>query len=256
VTSIVSHEISTKLIPATSLQNLFLEMLDPIEDQKAISLDIMASAMRSPSIVDGSALIGVLFNQGLHALVCHRLSHRLWQKDRTGLAYYIQSTVSRQYSTDIHPAATFGNAIYLNAGSAGVVIGETAVIDDDVTILQGVTLGGTGKERGDRHPKVKKNAILQQHCSVLGNIEVGEGAIIAAKSIVTKPVPKYTKVNGVPAKIIGSVTRYTPPELLVENDSENMSTNDATDATENDKIRRIKELLRKHSAFLLDDGNL
>ena len=208
ITSIVSHEIATRLIPATSLQNLFMEMLHPEKDVKAISLDIMASAMRSPSVVDGTALTAVLFNQGLHALICHRLAHRLWLKNRTGLAYYIQSTVSKTYSTDIHPAAQFGNGVYLNAGSAGVVIGETAVIDHDVIILQGVTLGGTGKERGDRHPKVKARAILQQSCSVLGNIEIGEGAIITAKSIVTKPVPEYTKVSGVPAKYESDVERY------------------------------------------------
>lgn len=118
ITSIVSHEISTQLIPATSLQNLFLEMFNPVEDNKAVSLDVMASAMRSPSIVDGTAMNAILFNQGLHALVCHRLAHHLRESDRTGLAYYIQSTVFSQYSTDIHPAATFGSGVYLNAGSA------------------------------------------------------------------------------------------------------------------------------------------
>jgi serine O-acetyltransferase len=109
--------------------------------------------------------------------------------------------VSRKYSSDIHPAAKFGCGIYLNAGSAGVVIGETAVVDHDVTILQGVTLGGTGKERGDRHPKVARGAILQQSCSVLGNIFIGEGAIITAKSIVTKAVPPLARVSGVPGKV-------------------------------------------------------
>jgi len=213
ITSIVSHEISTQLIPAVSLQNLFLEMLVPEEDFPAIALDIVASAMMSPSFTeDDKALNSVLFNQGLHALVCHRLAHRLWKADRTGLAVYIQSTVSRQYSTDIHPAATFGKAIYLNAGSAGVVIGETAVIDDDVIILQGVTLGGTGKERGDRHPKVKTGAILQQSCSVLGNIEVGEGAVVTAKSIVTKPVLPHHRVSGVPARDKGEVKRFQQQE--------------------------------------------
>jgi len=248
ITTIISHEISTKLMPATSLQNLFFEMLDPVEDKKSISLDIMASAMRSPSIVDETALFAILFNQGLHALVCHRLSHRLWQKQRTGLAYYIQSTVSRKYSTDIHPAARFGNAIYLNAGSAGVVIGETAVIDNDVTILQGVTLGGTGKERGDRHPKVKKNAILQQHCSVLGNIEIGEGAIIVAKSIVTKPVPAYHKVSGVPARSAGDVKKYVVPEPEHPDGGQGDSDSD-------NRVRKIEDLLRKHSAFILDEGS-
>jgi serine O-acetyltransferase len=212
LTSIVSHEIETELIPATSLHNLFIEMLDPVEDSKAIELDVMKSAMRSSSEVDGTALNSVLFHQGLHALVCHRLAHRLWLAKRTGLAYYIQSTVSRKYSSDIHPAARFGCGIYLNAGSAGVVIGETAVVDHDVTILQGVTLGGTGKERGDRHPKVARGAILQQSCSVLGNIPIGEGAIITAKSIVTKPVPAFARVSGVPGKVKSFVETSTSPE--------------------------------------------
>jgi len=247
ITSIVSHEIATQLIPATSLQNLFLEMLHPRKDAKSISLDIMASAMRSPSVIDGTALTAVLFNQGLHALVCHRLSHRLWQKNRTGLAYYIQSTVSKKYSTDIHPAARFGDGIYLNAGSAGVVIGETAVIDHDVIIMQGVTLGGTGKERGDRHPKVKARAILQQSCSVLGNIEIGEGAIITAKSIVTKPVPAYTRVSGVPAKYVGEAERYQTSESYNDEDEEWRNFPETKRTGE-----EIERLLAKHSIFLLD----
>lgn len=214
LTSIVSHDIETELMPATSLQNLFFEMLYPEQDSKFIALDVMASTMRSPSstvagyFVEGTALLAILFHQGLHALVCHRLSHRLWLMGRTGLAYYIQSTLSRKYSTDIHPAAILGPGMYLNAGSAGVVIGETAVVDQDVTILQGVTLGGTGKERGDRHPKIGRGAVLQNSCSVLGNIRVGEGAIITAKSIVTKPVPPFARVSGVPAKVKSYRRRY------------------------------------------------
>jgi len=254
ITSIVSHEIETELIPATSLQNLFTEMLLPdtksqthtrtkngSEDKgehtgdgngngngngeyndeedidknvnKAIELDVMKAAMRSSSSEDGTALNSILFHQGLHALVCHRLSHRLWNNGRTGLAYYIQSTVSRKYSTDIHPAAKIGRGVYLNAGSAGVVIGETAVIDHDVTVLQGVTLGGTGKERGDRHPKVRRGVILQQSCSVLGNIVIGEGAVITAKSIVTKPVPAFARVSGVPGKVKSYVQTSSSPSV-------------------------------------------
>lgn len=223
ITSIVSHEISTQLIPSTLLQNLFVEMLHPIEDARAISFDVMASALRSPTLSDGKALISVLFNQGLHALVCHRLAHRLWISQRTGLAYYIQSTVSRKYSVDIHPGAKLGLGIYLNAGSAGVVIGETAVVEDDVIILQGVTLGGTGKERGDRHPKVRRRAILEQSCSVLGNITVGEGAIICAKSIVTKSVPSFTKASGVPAVLSGEVNWFTSDEAMGDLQNDDVS---------------------------------
>jgi serine O-acetyltransferase len=199
--TICSNEIATEMISATTLQNLFRDVLTTPDTQQSIALDLMASAMRSPSSIDSTALTALLFHQGLHALVCHRLAHALWQEDRTGLAYYLQSTVSRVYSVDIHPAARFGSGIYLNAGSAGVVIGETAVIDHDVTILQGVTLGGTGKERGDRHPKVGRGVILQPSCSVLGNIQVEEGAIVTAKSIATKTVPAFARVSGVPAKV-------------------------------------------------------
>jgi serine O-acetyltransferase len=147
--------------------------------------------------------LAVLFHTGYHALVCYRVGHRLWQQGRKGLAYYLQSTVSRHYSADIHPACRIGQGIYL-CSSAGVVIGETATIGNDVSILHGVTLGGTGKEIGDRHPKVQHGVILEDSATVLGNIVVGSGAIVQAKAIATKPVPPLAIVSGVPAKIIAS----------------------------------------------------
>jgi len=229
--TIVSHEIENELMPATTIQNLFLENLHS-KDVRAIHQDIMAASTRSPSLAGSSfalssegdksdtnspisALHAVLFNGGLHALLCHRVSHNLWKNKRTGLAYYFQSTVSRKYSADIHPAATIGNGIYLNSVGAGVVIGETAVIANDVTILQGVTLGGTGKERGDRHPKVGQGAILHDSSTVLGNIQIGEMSVITAKSIVTKPVPPLARVSGVPAKVKSYRTDVSldPPAL-------------------------------------------
>ena len=199
VATIISNEIETELIPATSLRNLFLELLTA-QDRRSITLDIMAAALRSPSV--GTAVNAIVFNRGLHALVCYRVGHRLWQAGRTGLAYYMQSTVSSRFSADIHPAARMGSGIYLNCGG-GIVIGETAVIGDDVSILQGVTLGGTGKEAGDRHPKVGDGVILSDGATVLGNIQVGDGAVVTAKSIVTKPVPPLARVAGVPAKVVG-----------------------------------------------------
>jgi len=197
VATIISNEIETELIPATSLCNLFLEQLTA-EDRRSITLDIMAAALRSSSV--GTAVNAVLFNRGLHALVCYRVGHRLWRAGRTGLAYYMQSTVSVKYSADIHPAARLGSGIYLNCGG-GVVIGETVIMGDDVSILQGVTLGGTGKEAGDRHPKVGDGVILHDGATVLGNIKIGDGAVVTAKSIVTKPVPPLARVAGVPAKV-------------------------------------------------------
>lgn len=197
IVTAISHEIETELMPATAIKNLFLETLIQ-EDKKSIYLDVMAAVIRSPRY--RSMMTATLFQKGVHALVCFRVGHRLWQAGRTGLAYFMQSTVSRKYCADIHPAARIGSGVYLNAGG-GVVIGETAVIGQDVTILQGVTLGGTGKESGDRHPKVGNGVILHPGATVLGNISVGDGALVHPKSIVTKPVPPLACVNGVPARI-------------------------------------------------------
>jgi serine O-acetyltransferase len=198
IVTIVANEIETELIKATEIKKLFLDCLTP-EDAQAIHCDAIAAATRSPSV--GCALLAVLFQTGFHALVCYRVGHRLWQQGRTGLAYYLQSTVSQHYSADIHPACRMGQGIYL-CSSAGVVIGETATIGNDVSILHGVTLGGTGKETGDRHPKVQHGVILEDSATVLGNISVGSGAIVQAKAIVNKPVPPLAIVSGVPAKII------------------------------------------------------
>lgn len=196
VVSVVAHQIGDELIPATALKNLFLEQFTP-NDLRSISFDLVAACTRSTSVENTVAAI--CFHQGFHALVCYRLGHRLWMVGRTGLAYYLQSTISRMFSADIHPAAKMGVGIHLRA-TAGVVIGETAVLGNDVSILEGVTLGGTGKETGDRHPKLGDGVTVQHGASILGNIEIGEGAIITSKSIVTKPVPPLAVVSGVPAK--------------------------------------------------------
>ena len=195
--SIISHEISTELMPATALQSLILDQLR-LSDDKNIHLDLVASVNRNPS--NSNALNALLFHQGMHALVCYRVAHRLWLSGRTSLAYYMQSTVSSKFSADIHPAAEIEGGIYLNVGG-GVVIGETARVGCDVTILQGVTLGGTGKEVGDRHPKVEAGVILHSGATVLGNLNIGKGAVVTSKSIVTKEVPPLARVSGVPATV-------------------------------------------------------
>lgn len=199
ICTVIAHDIETELIPATEIKNLFLDVLLP-DDCFKIRMDLQAVATRSPSV--GSAMDTILFHNGFHALVCYRLGHRLWQANRTSLAYYMQSTVSRTYSADIHPACTMGYGIYLRTG-AGIVIGETAVVGNDTSILEGVTLGGTGKEAGDRHPKVGNGVIIHDGGTVLGNIHVGDGSVVEAKSIVTKPVPPLAIMSGVPARISG-----------------------------------------------------
>lgn len=209
IVTVISHEIATELIPATEIKNLFLEQLTNQQDKIAISFDLLAAATRSASVEN--MLSALLFQQGFHALVCYRLGHRLWYANRGFLAYYMQSTVSRKYSADIHPAAKMGIGIHLRAG-AGIVIGETAVVGDDSSILPGVTLGGTGKEAGDRHPKVGKGVLIEDGASILGNIPIGDGAIITSKSIVTKPVPPLAIVSGVPA-ILDSFRTLTMEEF-------------------------------------------
>jgi len=199
VCTVVSHDIETELIPATEIRNLFFENLTP-DDQDKIRLDLQAVGTRSPST--GDCFRALLFHNGFHALVGYRLGHRLWQAGRTSLAYYMQSTISRTYSADIHPACRMGSGIYIRVGG-GVVIGETAVVGDDTSILEGVTLGGTGKESGDRHPKVGNGVVIRDGGTVLGNIVVGDGSVVDAKSIVTKPVPPLATVSGVPASVTG-----------------------------------------------------
>jgi serine O-acetyltransferase len=144
----------------------------------------------------------LLYYKGYHALQSHRVAHWLWQHDRHPLAWYIQNQMSTTFGVDIHPAARIGCGIMLDHAT-GLVVGETSVIEDDVTILQGVTLGGTGKDVGDRHPKIRRGVLIGAGAKVIGNIEVGEGAKVGAGSVVLKAVPPHVTVAGVPAEIVG-----------------------------------------------------
>jgi serine O-acetyltransferase len=126
----------------------------------------------------------------------------LWKQGRHALATYLQNQISVACQVDIHPAARIGSGIMLDHAT-GIVIGETAVVENDVSILQDVTLGGTGKECGDRHPKIREGVMIGAGAKILGNIEVGEGAKIGSCSVVLQPVPPHTTVAGVPAKIVG-----------------------------------------------------
>jgi serine O-acetyltransferase len=139
--------------------------------------------------------------KGFHAIQTHRLANWLWKAGERDFALYLQSRSSDVFQTDIHPAVTIGRGIFLDHAT-GLVVGETSVIEDDVSMLQGVTLGGTGKEAGDRHPKVRKGAMIGAGAKVLGNIEVGANSRIAAGSVVLRPVPANATVAGVPAKVV------------------------------------------------------
>ncbi len=154
-----------------------------------------------------------LFFKGFQALQTYRVAHWLWRHGRQTLALYLQSRMSEIFQVDIHPAAKIGVGIFLDHGT-GIVIGETAVVGDDVSMLHGVTLGGTGAERGDRHPKIGKGVLLGAGSKVLGNITVGEYAKIASGSVVLKPVPAHCTAAGVPARLVNCPTCDEPARTM------------------------------------------
>lgn len=162
--------------------------------------DILAVYDRDPA--SSEYIQPFLYFKGYLALQAHRVSNWLWRHDRRSLALYLQSRMSELFQVDIHPAVKIGKGVFFDHAT-GIVVGETAQIDDDVSILQNVTLGGTGKETGDRHPKIRKGALISVGAKVLGNIEVGEGAKVAAGSVVLKAVNAHCTVAGVPAKMVG-----------------------------------------------------
>ncbi|OYW57880.1 MAG: serine O-acetyltransferase [Rhizobiales bacterium 17-65-6] len=178
---------------------------------QALRADIMAVIDRDPATT--RALEPVLYYKGFHALQAHRLANWLWKRGQRDFALYLQSRVSALLGVDIHPAVPIGRGLFFDHAT-GIVIGATAVIEDDVSILQGVTLGGTGKETGDRHPKIRRGVLIGAGAKVLGNIEVGRCARIAAGSVVLKPVPHNTTVAGIPAKVVGEAGCAEPARAM------------------------------------------
>jgi serine O-acetyltransferase len=142
-----------------------------------------------------------LYFKGFHALQIHRLAHWMWRNGERDFALYLQSRSSDVFQTDIHPAARIGKGVFLDHAT-GLVVGETSVIEEDVSLLQNVTLGGTGKHAGDRHPKIRKGAMIGAGAKILGNVEIGANARIAAGAVVLIDVPANATVAGVPAKIL------------------------------------------------------
>lgn len=150
-----------------------------------------------------------LYFKGFHALQSYRVAHWLWRQGRFALAYFFQSHIALNFGVDIHPAAKIGQGIMLDHAT-GVVIGETTVVEDEVSIMQSVTLGGTGKDSGDRHPKIKKGVLISAGAKILGNIVIGEGAKVGAGSVVLKSVDPHTTVVGVPAEVVGKPNSASP----------------------------------------------
>lgn len=162
--------------------------------------DLMAVVDRDPAV--DHARVPLLYFKGFQALQAHRLAHYLWGEKRRDFALFLQSQTSSRFQVDIHPAARLGHGIMIDHAT-GVVIGETAVVGNDVSMLHGVTLGGTGKEGEDRHPKIGDGVLLGAGATVLGNFHIGKGSRVAAGSVVLTPVPPNVTVAGIPARVVG-----------------------------------------------------
>ncbi|MEJ6788378.1 serine O-acetyltransferase [Brevundimonas sp. BR2-1] len=173
--------------------------------------DLQAVAERDPAIK--TLLQPFLYFKGFQALQAHRVAHWLWGQGREALAFHFQSRISELFQVDIHPAAQLGSGLFLDHGT-GIVIGETAVVGDEVSMLHAVTLGGTGAERGDRHPKIGRGVLLGAGAKVLGNITVGDYAKVASGSVVLKDVPAGCTVAGVPARLVNCPTEATPARTM------------------------------------------
>ncbi|QIM69343.1 serine O-acetyltransferase [Basfia succiniciproducens] len=197
---ILANKLATSTMPAITLREIIEETYQ--DDPRIIdsaACDIHAVRQRDPAV--GLWSTPLLYLKGFHAIQSYRITHHLWQQNRKSLAIYLQNQISVAFDVDIHPAARVGCGIMFDHAT-GIVVGETAVIENDVSILQGVTLGGTGKESGDRHPKIREGVMIGAGAKILGNIEVGKYAKIGANSVVLQPVPEYATAAGVPAKII------------------------------------------------------
>jgi serine O-acetyltransferase len=169
--------------------------------------DLLAIHERDPACF--SPLEPLLFFKGFLALTTYRVSHQLWRDDRRWLALYLQSVASEAFAVDIHPAARIGCGILLDHATS-FVVGETAIIEDNVSILHEVTLGGTGKEKGDRHPIIRSGVLLGAGAKILGRVEIGTGAKVGAGSVVLNDVPPHTTVAGVPAIVVGEAAEANP----------------------------------------------
>jgi serine O-acetyltransferase len=196
-------EVSAAALAALASQAL----IDNPAIADAAAADLLAVRDRDPAVT--RLAVPLLYFKGYQGLQAHRLAHHFWLQGRQWLALHLQSLVSERFSMDIHPAALIGQRVLIDHGT-GLVVGETAVIGNDVSILQNVTLGGTGKQTGDRHPKVGDGVLIGAGAKILGNIDIGRCAKIGASSVVLNPVEAYTTVAGVPARVMGGQNKGMP----------------------------------------------
>ncbi|AXR08155.1 serine O-acetyltransferase [Salinimonas sediminis] len=212
---ILSNKVADDVMPALAIREVFDEayLLEPAIVDSAIE-DIKAVHERDAAV--NNYLTPLLYFKGFQAVQVHRMANYLWKKGRHQLALFLQSRNSEAYGVDIHPAAQIGKGVMFDHAT-GIVIGETAVIEDYVSLLQSVTLGGTGNESGDRHPKVRQGVLVGAGAKILGNIEIGEGSKVGAGSVVLSDVPPHTTVVGVPAKVVGRPCCQRPCDSMRQN---------------------------------------
>ena len=200
----ICHTVAHRLQPSVDTGLLVKTFREVLSEEPGLSeffrADIMAVAKRDPAC--RRYLEPLFFFKGFVALETYRFANRLWQSGRKDFALYLQSQSSRVFAVDIHPAARMGKGIMLDHAT-GIVIGETAVVGDNCSMLHGVTLGGTGNERDDRHPKIGCGVMMGSGAKILGNIRVGDCVRVAAGSVVLHDVPPRRTVAGVPARDIG-----------------------------------------------------
>jgi len=224
--SILNHSrmedaLSAMLAGKLASPNVSAESLDEAIDEayhkrdeliEGARLDLSAVRERDPACTGD--WVTFLFSKGFHALQAHRVAHWFWNEGRLALALQLQSRSSEVFAVDIHPAARIGTGIFIDHATS-VVIGETAVVEDDVSMLHEVTLGGTGKQSGDRHPKVRRGVLICAGAKVLGNVEVGVGSKVGAGSVVLEDVPPHSTVVGVPASVVGR-PQFDQPALEMD----------------------------------------
>ena len=201
----LAFRFSLKLASGEMSEQILREIADEAfarapELAQAALADLLAVYDRDPAT--HRLMQPILFFKGYQALQAYRIGHWLWQQGRRDMAYFVQMRCSEVFGVDIHPAARIGTGVMIDHAHS-IVIGETAVVGDDVSMLHSVTLGGTGKEDGDRHPKIGNGVMIGAGAKVLGNIRVGHHSRIAAGSVVLTDVPPCKTVAGVPARIVG-----------------------------------------------------
>jgi serine O-acetyltransferase len=200
---VLANRLADATLLATELMAVFEGVMreEPAIERAALA-DVVAVWERDPACTGFAAAF--LHFKGYHAIQAQRVAHALWGRGQRVMARALQSRSAEVFAVDIHPAARIGSGILLDHGT-GVVIGETAVVGNHVSLMQNVTLGGTGKDAGDRHPRIGDNVLIGAGATVLGAIDVGKGAQVAAGSLVLKPVAPRTMVAGSPAAVVGVV---------------------------------------------------